>query len=108
MIYRKGKSPWEYEDNEIVCLCDACHKEFTDMKAALDEAFILFVEHFPSFKYAMQRMLGYMDGTLEKPRMAERSYNAGYLAGRIADMAQFNDSNIDNLLMVRKYQDGDL
>ena len=107
MIYRKGKSQWEYEDTEIVCLCDGCHEDFTNMKASIDEVFVKFVEHFPSFKYAMQRLLGYMDGTLEKPRMSENSYNAGYLAGRVSDMAQFNDSAIENLLMVQKYQDGE-
>lgn len=24
-VYRKGAKPWEYEDDELVCLCERCH-----------------------------------------------------------------------------------
>lgn len=25
LIYRKGAKPWEYEPDELVCLCEDCH-----------------------------------------------------------------------------------
>lgn len=29
-VYRKGKSPWEYEDEMLVTLCEDCHKVMED------------------------------------------------------------------------------
>lgn len=26
IIYRRGKSPWDYENKEFKCLCDTCHQ----------------------------------------------------------------------------------
>ncbi len=108
MLYRRGKEPWEYEDCELMCLCESCHKHYTETKAALDEAFVLYVSAFPSYKHAIDKLLGYMDAVSENPRMENPSYNAGYLAGRIAALAQFNDAHVSNLLMIRKWTVGDV
>ncbi|SRR6266403_2045854 len=26
-LYRKGAAPWEYTDEELVCICECCHEE---------------------------------------------------------------------------------
>ena len=36
-IYRKGASPWEYEEHELVTLCKPCHEDVTDKDAAIKE-----------------------------------------------------------------------
>lgn len=38
-IYHKGAKPWEYEDNELITLCDRCHEAETDAKATHYETF---------------------------------------------------------------------
>lgn len=30
--YEKGKSPWEYPDDALRCLCEKCHKSAEDLK----------------------------------------------------------------------------
>lgn len=42
-IYRKGAEPWEYSNDELVCLCEQCHKsehlarqELAEIVAKLD------------------------------------------------------------------------
>lgn len=29
LIYRKGAMPWEYPDDELLCICDQCHEYVT-------------------------------------------------------------------------------
>ena len=38
-VYHKGAKPWEYEDNELITLCDRCHEAETDAKATHYETF---------------------------------------------------------------------
>lgn len=38
-IYHKDAKPWEYEDNELITLCDRCHEAETDAKATHYETF---------------------------------------------------------------------
>lgn len=32
-VYEKGKKPWEYEDKDLITLCDRCHEEETEMNS---------------------------------------------------------------------------
>jgi hypothetical protein len=34
-LYRKGKMPWDYEDDVFVTLCESCHKTAEDSKEAV-------------------------------------------------------------------------
>lgn len=36
-IYRKGKSPWEYEESDLVTLCEKCHGEVTKQNQEINE-----------------------------------------------------------------------
>lgn len=38
-VYEKGKKPWEYEDKDLITLCDRCHEYITDEKNSLYENF---------------------------------------------------------------------
>ena len=33
--YEKGKTPWEYPDESLVCLCGDCHKQVEELKLDL-------------------------------------------------------------------------
>lgn len=37
-IYRKGQEPWEYADQELQTLCEACHKRIEEERKALKES----------------------------------------------------------------------
>lgn len=36
-LYRKGASPWEYADHELVCLCEPCHEKEHSLRERLDQ-----------------------------------------------------------------------
>jgi hypothetical protein len=36
-VYRRGLDPWEYEDSDLVTLCESCHSDITELKKRLDE-----------------------------------------------------------------------
>jgi hypothetical protein len=38
LIYDKGKDPWQYSDEWLACLCEACHEELHEAKALLQQA----------------------------------------------------------------------
>lgn len=37
-LYRKGADPWEYETDELECLCEKCHEEKHHYKQVIDFA----------------------------------------------------------------------
>lgn len=37
-IYIKGRAPWEYEDDDLACLCEECHRLWHEKRAELDDA----------------------------------------------------------------------
>ena len=38
-VYHKGAKPWEYDDSELITLCDQCHEAETDAKNTHYETF---------------------------------------------------------------------
>jgi len=34
--YEKGKSPWDYDNDDLIVYCSDCHKEWHEMKEKLD------------------------------------------------------------------------
>jgi hypothetical protein len=37
-LYRKNADPWDYQDDELACLCDECHSKAHDLRTRLNEA----------------------------------------------------------------------
>jgi len=54
--YQQGKMPWEYEDNELITICDKCHEYVTEDSRDLYENF-LYVRN-------MMRKFGFSDSVL--------------------------------------------
>jgi hypothetical protein len=40
LIYKQGRKPWEYDEKELIVLCDKCHDEFHSTELALKEIII--------------------------------------------------------------------
>lgn len=36
VVYRFGAMPWDYDDSELHCLCEPCHREITDLTKRMD------------------------------------------------------------------------
>lgn len=51
--YRKGAEPWEYEDEELMCLCCDCHEKVTKGGALLKEIALSSPDNFTSFLMAI-------------------------------------------------------
>lgn len=55
-IYRKGAKPWEYEDCDLVCLCEDCHLSVTRTTRELKESLATLGAD------DLERVLGYVKG----------------------------------------------
>lgn len=56
LVYEKGKKPWEYENDELITLCEMCHQNEEDEKC---DSYILFKELKEAFQHE-----GYSTGLL--------------------------------------------
>jgi hypothetical protein len=64
-IYRKGAMPWEYEDYELIALCESCHAVEHELRARLNEAIaIIPVEY-------LEYVVGFAEGFAAKHDCAE-------------------------------------
>jgi hypothetical protein len=108
MIYRKGVNPWEYNIGDLITLCATCHKEYTDLQQQAAESMLTYIQSFPSFQYGFFRIIGFMNAACEQPTMDNNSYNAGYLAGRVAELAQFNNAEIESKMNEYNAMKGDV
>lgn len=50
--YIRGLKPWEYEDNDLITLCDRCHEYITDEKNSLYESFVSVRDDFRDFGFS--------------------------------------------------------
>lgn len=84
--YRKGRMAWEYEDHELMALCESCHKQDHEHREVLDEILSEL-----GYDQAVGILAGYAAcaGNLTPKRAAEifadhkREFVVGYLAHRI-------------------------
>lgn len=44
--YIKGNKPWEYENSDLITLCDRCHEEETEMNASVYDQYKLLRDTF--------------------------------------------------------------
>jgi hypothetical protein len=58
LIYKKGHSPWEYEDGEIIALCKDCHGMVTGLIDSLNKR-LMVNRHGVEF---LSHLCGYIDG----------------------------------------------
>lgn len=89
-FYKRGAMIWDYEVDELNCLCEKCHKE----THAIDEK----LRHALSFhdNAIKTRILGYLDG-ITIPMRETHSKDEYYVAGYI-DAYRNNDTFLLNVL----------
>ena len=51
-VYQKGKKPWEYENKDLITLCDKCNGYITDEKNSLYESFVSVRDDFRDFGFS--------------------------------------------------------
>ena len=45
-VYEKGKKPWEYDNKDLITLCDRCHEDETEMNGRVYEQYKLLRDTF--------------------------------------------------------------
>lgn len=58
--YLKGRDPWEYENDELVCLCEACHEEMHSMEDRLKDALHKFKVQSYGDYLSIEHLIGYL------------------------------------------------
>lgn len=76
LAYHKGYMPWEYENDELITLCETCHQNETEDSRALYAAFQDAVLQFKKRKFSSSILL--------------------YILNYLANTVRFEDNNDDN------------
>jgi hypothetical protein len=58
--YKKNADPWEYEIEELACLCEVCHAHEHALDAALSEALYKYKTESCGLGLTKERLLGYL------------------------------------------------
>lgn len=58
--YLKGRDPWEYENEELVCLCEACHEEMHSTEDRLKDALHNYKVQAYSDYLSVEQLIGYL------------------------------------------------
>lgn len=90
--YVKGRMVWEYEPNELQCLCEACHLEHHEQRELLDR---LLLGSDVSLSAVIGLVGGFLEGSLlldepeamEAARVDDQHFQLGILASIVCGMA---------------------
>jgi len=100
-FYKKGAQPWDYNDEDLACLCEDCHKHEHDLKALLDK---LIAHETVCHETLIGFICGHLDYPLEK--LMKNYYDTpacgyemmeGYLKGKY----KIDPKNIDEFIHKR-------
>lgn len=53
LVYDKDKKPWEYEDNQLITLCEDCHQNETEENSEIYNRFKVLVNQFKKSKLSL-------------------------------------------------------
>ena len=99
LIYKKGHSPWEYEEGEIMALCKDCHEGIGSLIAALNQR-LKDNRHNADF---LSHLCGYIDGfNGDGEAVGSRS---AYYAGR--SIREAHQMLVDMRMKFEKLQRGE-
>lgn len=63
--YLKNRDPWEYENNELVCLCEGCHAEMHATEDRLKEALHLYKVFSYQTVQGLEELIGYLTASTQ-------------------------------------------
>lgn len=52
LVYHEERKVWEYNDDELICICDDCHKLLTDASAEMYEDYKRVKQQFREFGFS--------------------------------------------------------
>jgi len=85
LIYRKGVAPWEYNDDELIALCDDCHMIVEDAITRMNEAVLRHNVQRSDPECVYDEIAGYIEATKSSDTPSERtaSYMRGFTIRRL-------------------------
>lgn len=92
-MYKKNKEPWEYEMDDMVCLCGSCHEKFHFLQ---DEILLLINREAYGFFFAELEMMVHLIKTVKRLG----SFKLVLLQGYINNLLEYTfDSDISGELL---------
>lgn len=93
--YFKGRDPWEYDDDELVCLCEGCHESMHDMEDRLKEALHAYKVIHYQCNYSIEWLIGYLtaasnDGPFRIQAHDDDLWLDGFLSYFRCDSKEYN------------------
>lgn len=102
--YIKGNKPWDYEDKDLITLCNRCHEYITDVKNSLYEIFISVRDEFRDFGFSdavFGAILCNFRSFFESIRYGEENWREDVVKKDICD-AVYGTQNYDDVKMLSK------
>ena len=102
--YIKGKKPWEYEDKDLITLCNRCHEYITYEKNSLYESFISVRDDFRNFGFSdavFGAILCNFSSFFESIREGEEKWREDFVKKDICN-AVYGTQNYDDVKMLSK------
>jgi hypothetical protein len=98
-LYRKGADPWDYDDNELAVLCEACHAEDHEAKSEFEELMCCVPHGMAGWREVGVIVAGYLsqslpDGFIDKERLLRfkqkwaLGFDVGQQAGIVFSIAR--------------------
>jgi hypothetical protein len=103
-FYKRGAMIWDYEINELKCLCEPCHKEEHELDEKLKQSCVLLT------KRDKWKTLGYVESKVMQMELDENNID-GKLVYKNPDHTEgVSDSfyNLDNDILQHLWQDGNV
>lgn len=101
--YIKGRAPWEYEDHELVTLCEPCHEQIGEQEAARKEIFAKLRVDGP---YCIHEALALVAGWASNNCGHNLSHHQdlspyNFVLGEVTDLIDVFSFNVSTLLELR-------
>lgn len=102
--YIKGNKPWEYEDKDLITLCNRCHEYITDEKNSLYESFVSVRDDFRDFGFSdavFGAILDSFSSFFESIKEGEENWRENIMKKNICD-AVYGTQNYDDVKTLAK------
>lgn len=105
LVYEKGKKPWEYENDELITLCEDCHQEETEMRVRIYNQFGSLLNQFRMSKFSscvLADILEYLSMAFDYKKPEDCKYPCEDSALELIEHAVNNVGTKGDLLIASK------
>lgn len=110
LIYHKGLKPYEYQDEELITLCDRCHECETEKNSNLYKTFTLVRDNFKKHKLSMgllENMLNEFNDFFEILDDTKNTYPQEYIENSVfvnfLIYSLYNTQSYSDAVSIQKY-----